>query len=108
MVLLGILDIVDGGDPADWVAAPRVHHQFLPDEILFEADALDDATRESLRKRGHALEEASFPYGNMQLIHWDRSADRVRAASDPRGIGAAEVIDAAVPTEPSDNTEENP
>ena len=108
MVLLGILDIVDGGDPADWVAAPRVHHQFLPDEILFEPDALDDATRDSLRERGHALEEASFPYGNMQLIHWDRSADRVRAASDPRGIGAAEVIDAAVPTEPSDKTEENP
>jgi gamma-glutamyltranspeptidase/glutathione hydrolase len=109
MVLLGILDIVDGGEPADWVAAPRVHHQFLPDEILFEPDALDDAARESLRERGHVLEEASFPYGNMQLIHWDRSAERVRAASDPRGIGTAEVIAAPVPAETPDNdTEENP
>jgi gamma-glutamyltranspeptidase/glutathione hydrolase len=109
MVLLGILDVVGGnGGPADWVAAPRVHHQFLPDQILFEPGALDDAAQQSLRERGHSLEEASRPYGNMQLIYWDRAAGRVQAASDPRGIGAAEVIAAPARSESSDNTEERP
>jgi len=109
MVLLGILDVVAGdGGPADWVAAPRVHHQFLPDEILFEPDALDGATRQALRERGQHLKEVSRPYGNMQLIYWDRDANRVQAASDPRGIGAAEVIAAPAPTGPSDNPEEKP
>jgi len=112
MVLLGILEVIDGGDdPADWVAAPRVHHQYLPDEILFEAGALTGAMQQSLRARGHRLTEADFPYGNMQLLYWDRDADQVAAASDPRGIGAAEVIAAPVPAEQrdtSDNPEENP
>jgi gamma-glutamyltranspeptidase/glutathione hydrolase len=110
MVLLGILDVVAGdGEAADWVAAPRVHHQFLPDQILFEPDALDEAARQALQARGHTLEAASSPYGNMQLIHWDRAANRVQAASDPRGIGRAAVIAAPVPAETTDdNTEEKP
>jgi hypothetical protein len=45
----------------------------------------------------------------MQLIHWDRGANRVQAASDPRGIGRADVIVAPVPAETTDdNTEEKP
>ncbi len=96
MVLHGILAATglnpDPGDgAADWVAAPRFHHQYLPDEILLEPDALSPDVRERLRQRGHALETADRPYGNMQLIHWDRAAGRVEAASDPRGIGAAAV-----------------
>jgi hypothetical protein len=27
----------------------------------------------------------------MQAVFWDRRADRVEAASDPRGLGRAEV-----------------
>jgi len=95
MVLEGVLAAVAGGIPADWVAAPRYHHQFLPDEILFEPGALTDADQGTLRSMGHRLTSASRPYGNMQLVYWDRVARRVSAASDPRGIGAATVMDAA-------------
>jgi gamma-glutamyltranspeptidase/glutathione hydrolase len=93
MVLHGILAATGGeGDAARWVAAPRYHHQFLPDEVLLEADALSPEVRRSLRDRGHGLTPAARPYGNMQLVHWNRAANRVEAASDPRGIGAAQVI----------------
>lgn len=99
MLLEGILAVVQGGDPAAWVAAPRFHHQFLPDEILFEPDALDAGVRSSLGAMGHVLRPAGEPYGNMQALWWDRVAGSVEAASDPRGIGRAEVIAAdAIPT----------
>jgi gamma-glutamyltranspeptidase/glutathione hydrolase len=40
-------------------------------------------------------------YGNMQLVYWDRADGRVEAASDPRGIGAAQVIEPAGPALPT-------
>ena len=92
MVLHGILAAMDGGDPADWVAAPRWHHQYLPDQILFEPDALTSSEERALRAKGHDLKAAAGTYGNMQLIQWDKATDRVRAVSDPRGIGSARVL----------------
>jgi gamma-glutamyltranspeptidase/glutathione hydrolase len=106
MVLHGILAAVSGdGTAADWVAAPRYHHQYLPDEVLLEPDALDAELRDDLRARGHALRIAERPYGNMQLVHWDRAAGRVEAASDPRGIGAAQVVRPRAPAATSTPTQ---
>ncbi len=97
MVLQAILAATgldpDAGDGAeDWVALPRFHHQYLPDVVQLEPEALAPAVRASLTRRGHELETTTRPYGNMQLVHWHRAAGRVAAASDPRGIGAAQVI----------------
>ncbi len=92
MVLHGILAAVDGGGPADWVAVPRWHHQFLPDEILFEPGALSAEEQAALAAKGHQLAPAEDRYGNMQIVYWDRAANQVSAASDPRGAGAAEVL----------------
>ncbi len=92
MVLHGILAAIEGGDPQEWVAAPRFHHQYLPDEILFEADAFDASLQRELRDRGHQLVIAGQDFGNMQLIVWDRAAGTVEAAADPRGIGKAKVL----------------
>lgn len=94
MVLHGILAAIAGGEPRDWVAKPRFHHQYLPDEILFEPKAFEPDVRQALRERGHRLSPATQDYGNMQVIAWDRAARRVRAASDPRGLGKAEVHEA--------------
>ncbi len=74
------------------MAAPRYHHQFLPDDVLLEPGALSADVQRNLGERGHRLAPGERPYGNMQLIHWDRAAGLVSAASDPRGIGAAAVI----------------
>ena len=91
MVLHGLLSLDAGQEPAAWVANPRFHHQYLPDEIQHEPEALSEAERRVLEARGHRLREIGDGYGNMQAIYWDRKADVVRAASDPRGIGKADA-----------------
>ncbi|MCF7993052.1 MAG: gamma-glutamyltransferase [Thiohalocapsa sp.] len=93
MVLHGILQAVEGGTPTDWVASPRWHHQFLPDVIQYEPDALSDSERKALEAKGHRLDETRT-YGNMQAVFWNRSAGTVSAASDPRGIGEAALLPA--------------
>jgi gamma-glutamyltranspeptidase/glutathione hydrolase len=108
MVLHGILASVDGGTPADWVARPRWHHQFLPDEILFEPGAFSDEEQAALAAKGHQLAPASDRFGNMQIVYWNRAAQQVSAASDPRGVGAAQVLAAASPKQqPFDSTAED-
>jgi gamma-glutamyltranspeptidase/glutathione hydrolase len=91
MVLGAVLALDSGEDPAQWVAKPRFHHQFLPNEIQYEPGALTDADRQALEQKGHRLREVADGFGNMQAIYWDRNSNRVSAASDPRGVGSAEV-----------------
>jgi gamma-glutamyltranspeptidase / glutathione hydrolase len=90
MVLGGILAFADGAGADALVRQPRLHHQYLPDEAQYEDGALDDAEQEVLLRRGHRLRR-SEPYGNMQAIVWDRAQNRLEAASDPRGIGQAQI-----------------
>lgn len=90
MLLLATLDFAAGHGPASWVSLPRFHHQFLPDTVHYEPRAFSPATAAALRGLGHALKELDDGYGNMQAIQWDR-ARGTTAASDPRGIGQAEV-----------------
>jgi len=91
MVLQGLLSLDAGEEPLAWVSNPRFHHQHLPDEIQHESNAFSEAERRSLEKKGHRLHEISDGFGNMQAVYWDRTANQVRAASDPRGIGKAVV-----------------
>jgi gamma-glutamyltranspeptidase/glutathione hydrolase len=92
MVLLAVLDMAEGNRPQSWVSRPRFHHQYLPDEVQYEPGAFDSALIEGLTARGHRLKALDSPYGNMQAIYWDKKDRRVYAASDPRGIGAAQVL----------------
>lgn len=87
MVLLGILDLVDGNPPSSWVARRRFHHQYLPDAIQFEPGALNAATQTRLRAKGHTLREQAEPWGDMQALLWRRRTGEVLGASDPRGQG---------------------
>ena len=73
------------------LAAPRIHHQLLPADTLFEEPfaRLPAAIRDDLAARGYRLENQGWD-GNVQAI-----AIRDRQplpASDPRGIGAARVV----------------
>ena len=92
MVLLGILDFVDGQLPESWVDLPRYHHQYQPDVILFEQNAFDDQEQADLASRGHTLSESVRTYGDMHAIMWDKRTGHVYAASDKRGEGFAKVI----------------
>ena len=92
MVLLGLLDAVDGRSVEDIVSRGRFHHQFLPDRIEVEPAALSDEVIAELQFKGHQVRQLNDPYGNMQAIAWDLRSGRVSAASDPRAIGTSAVV----------------
>ncbi|MBF2027090.1 MAG: gamma-glutamyltransferase [Oscillatoriales cyanobacterium C42_A2020_001] len=69
------------------VAAPRLHHQWLPDAVIVETIGFDTLTLAELRRRGHTLQERAG-WGNAMAIF--RANDgMLKGAADPRGEGAA-------------------
>ena len=91
MLLLATLEFAEEKPVAEWVARPRFHHQYLPDHIQYEPNALDDALINELKDMGHTMKALDNTYGGMQAILWDKRTNQVSAASDPRGIGTAAV-----------------
>ncbi|WP_019625232.1 gamma-glutamyltransferase [Thioalkalivibrio sp. ALJT] len=92
MVLHGILGVLEGQGIEAVVAAPRYHHQYLPDRVEHETGAFDAELRGQLVARGHQLAPQVRPFGDMHAILWRLDSGRLEAASDPRGEGAARVI----------------
>ena len=84
MVLLGILDFMQGNGPESWVSLPRFHHQFLPDQITAEADAFTEHELQALRELGHSVEVRERPWGNMHGVLWNRETGEVSGGSDSR------------------------
>lgn len=91
MVLLATLDFLDGHSAAEIAAAPRIHHQYLPDVVRYEPGALSDTEVAALKARGDTLVSSSWRWGNLQTIIWNRTTGAVEAAADPRGEGAGVV-----------------
>ena len=76
------------------VAAPRVHHQLLPANTLFEEPygTLDPPVRAALEQRGYVFVNQGWN-GDIEAIAADASG--MVAVSDPRGRGGARVLGAA-------------
>jgi gamma-glutamyltranspeptidase/glutathione hydrolase len=91
MVLLGTLNFMEGRSAQEIAAAPRFHHQFSPDVLQFETDALTPDERKALEARGHTLREGTRKWGNLQVVIWNYKTGAVEAASDPRGAGVGLV-----------------
>ena len=86
-VLLNV--VADGDELQAAVNRPRIHHQWLPDAIFVEPDALAPETAAELERRGHELRGITA-IGDVAAVR--RAADGgVAAAADPRGGGAAVV-----------------
>lgn len=98
-VLLGVLAFAEDEPPRVWVSRPRYHHQYLPDRIQHEPGAITIETRRALVERGHSVVPMTRQYGDMQAVLWHRQHDRMRAASDPRGGGKADVRKRVTPVE---------
>ncbi len=78
-----MLNTIEFGMPLDSaVVAPRFHHQWLPDQILVEQEALSPAVRDSLRAMGHLLEEVERMAVIKAILR--RPDGRLHAAGDPR------------------------
>lgn len=99
-VLLAV--VVDSAPLDEAVDRPRIHHQWTPDEVLWEEAGLADDVRESLARMGHHL--ATRPHlGEVHAVR-RHATGRLEAAADPRGPGAAAVLAArsrAIPAQKS-------
>lgn len=89
MNVLAMLEHLAGKQPQQWVASPRVHHQYLPDVLGFEPGALTEQQQQRLQKKGHSLQELTRNYGNQQVLWWQKNSGHSAAASDPRGHGVS-------------------
>lgn len=68
ITLQTVLNVIDHGmAPQEAVDAPRIHHQWLPDEVYFEQRGLSADTRKLLQERGYKLVEQT-PWGAAELI----------------------------------------
>jgi len=92
MVLLGILDFMDGHEPASWVTLPRYHHQYLPDKISAEPDAFTAEEAAALEAMGHTVDVRDRRWGNMHGVMWNKQTGAVTAASDPRSDAGKAIV----------------
>jgi gamma-glutamyltranspeptidase / glutathione hydrolase len=84
-VLQIVVDVLDYGmDVAAAVAAPRLHHQWLPDEVRIERGFADDTLAE-LRAKGHRVIE---PLGSSSANSIAVTPHGLLGAPDPRTRGA--------------------
>lgn len=62
------LNIIDHGmPPQEAVDAPRIHHQWLPDEVYYEQRGLSYDTLSLLKDRGYKMVEQT-PWGAAEII----------------------------------------
>ncbi|MCP4900779.1 MAG: gamma-glutamyltransferase [bacterium] len=86
-VLLNL--VLDSDELQAAVNRPRIHHQWLPDQIFAEVDALSPETVDALQKRGHRVKIGGL-FGRVNAVRLTDDG-RFEAAADPRGPGHAGV-----------------
>ena len=72
-------------------AAPRLHHQWQPDEVRFEGsgDARYGKLIEHLERMGHHVGRGNSKQGDAHSIRVDWSTDKLQGAADTRIDGKA-------------------
>lgn len=89
-VLQVILNVTDHRmNLAEAVAAPRLHHQWLPDELVHEPHRLPEDVKSALERLGHKLAERPRYLGDVQAVGIEPQTGRRLGASDPRSPDAA-------------------
>lgn len=84
MVLISLMELIDGASAIDAASVPRFHHQYLPDAISAEPGALTLEEITALSARGFTVSPNERTWGNMQIVLWDRRTNKVSVGSDPR------------------------
>jgi len=83
-VLLTILNVVDFDmNVQEAIDAPRFHHQWLPDHLVYEKYGLSPDTVALLRAKGHDVRETEVQ-GVAEGIVYDAKADLLEGGSDRR------------------------
>ena len=87
-----ILNLLVDDDPLQAaIDRPRLHHQWLPDQVDAEPDALSPETRAELERRGHTIQITPVA-AKVHAVHLLPDG-RVEAASDSRGSGVGRVVE---------------
>lgn len=86
-VILNVIDFRMNLQQA--IDMPRVHHQWLPDEIRYEPFGLSRDTIEALKQRGHALTDTPRYIGDAHGIMIEPDTGMRLGASDARLDGRA-------------------
>ncbi|HET6545269.1 MAG TPA: gamma-glutamyltransferase [Rhodanobacteraceae bacterium] len=92
MVLEGVLAFIDGELPQQIVADKRYHHQYLPDVLSSEPGTFDPDELKTLEGMGYTVNQGERRWGFMNMVSWDRKANRLHAASDPRGTSGSGMV----------------
>jgi len=66
------------------IDAPRIHHQWLPDELVYEPYGLSGDTQRGLTSRGHKLVEKPRYLGDCEGIMIEEKTGIRLGATDPR------------------------
>jgi len=93
-VLEGMLAFMDGKSASEITAQKRFHHQYLPDTVEIEPGSLPADVVAKLKAMGHDVRERE-PWGNMNVVVWDKTTNTKTAASDPRsksGLGKVQAM----------------
>jgi gamma-glutamyltranspeptidase/glutathione hydrolase len=89
-VLQVISNVIDHGmNLQEAIDSPRVHHQWLPDQILDEPLGLSADTRRALEARGHKFASQPNYMSDAQGIMIEEKTNMRLGASDARQEGAA-------------------
>ena len=92
-VLQMIVNVIDHGmNIAEAAAAPRMHHQWLPDVLQLESGFSPDTIR-ILEARGHRIAGTQYSMGSLQSVAYRDGV--FRGASDPRRPNSASITPAA-------------
>jgi len=91
-VLEGVLAFIDGELPAQIVANPRFHHQYLPDVITAEHGMFSADEVKGLEAMGHKVSERSHPWGFMNVVSWDKKSGKLHAGSDSRRASGSGIV----------------
>jgi gamma-glutamyltranspeptidase / glutathione hydrolase len=88
-VLHTILNTIEFNMPLDQaVNFPRFHHQWLPDEIVYESSGMRQSVLGRLAELGHSLRSRSS-IGNVHAIAFDNDSNLFIGVADKRGEGKA-------------------
>jgi gamma-glutamyltranspeptidase/glutathione hydrolase len=88
-VLQTIVNVVDHGmNVQEAIDAPRFHHQWLPDRILYERVGFSPDTLALLEKRGHTLRQG-YNQGVAEAIVYDAEANVLEGGVDRRAPDGA-------------------
>ncbi len=83
-----ILNVIDHGmNIQQAINAPRLHHQWQPDAVVYEPYGIAKDVIEALKAKGHQFADRQFYLGDVQGVMIDTKSGERLGACDPRGPG---------------------